>query len=139
MEIQKRLQVDQQKYRFNLNKAFARLMLSGNVSQAAILINRRKGCVLEMDKKMKEQLIKKHPKASAAKHGTLLFGPEEKVEDVIFEFIDANLVCEVVKKIKGSGGPTLIDTFSKHNKMLYAKLWPDYQSSYVRQSLILII
>ena len=110
MEIQKRLLVDQQKYRFNLNKAFTRLMLSGNVPQAAKLINRRKGGVLEIDEEVKEQLIKKHPKASEAKHGTLLFGPEEKVEDVIFESIDADLVCKVVKTMKGLGGLTLIDT-----------------------------
>ena len=108
MEIQKRLQVDQQKSRFNLNKTFTRLMLSGNVSQAAKLINRRKGGVLKIDEEVKEQLIKKHPKASAAKRGTLLFGYEEKVEHVIFESIDADLVCKVVKTMKGSVGPTLI-------------------------------
>ena len=64
MEIQKRLLVDQQKYRFNLNKAFTRLMLSGNVSQAAKLINRRKVSVLEMDEEVKEQLMKKHSKGA---------------------------------------------------------------------------
>ena len=32
------------------------------------------------------------------------------MEDLIFESIDADLVCKVVKTMKGSVGPTLIDT-----------------------------
>jgi len=39
----------------------------------------------------------------------VLSGPEQKVEEVIFENIDGEFVCKVSKLMSGSGGPTLID------------------------------
>ena len=62
-----------------------------------------------MDDEVKELLLNKHPRASSADNGCLLSGPKEKVEEVIFESIDSDLVYKIAKMINGSWGPTLID------------------------------
>ena len=57
---------------------------------------------------MKFQLLQKHPNASPANEAMIL-GPSSKIEEAIFESIDANLVSNVIPLINGSGGPTHID------------------------------
>ena len=39
----------------------------------------------------------------------ILSGPIQKPDEVVFESIDAEMVCKAIKRINGSGGPTLID------------------------------
>ena len=63
-----------------------------------------------MHDEVKELLLHKHPRASSADNDCLLSGPEEKVEEVIFESIDSDLVYKTAKMINGSGGPTLMDS-----------------------------
>ena len=63
-----------------------------------------------MDDEVKELLLNKHPRANSADYDCILSGPEEKVEEVIFESIDSDLVYKTAKMINGSGGPTLIDS-----------------------------
>ena len=87
----------------NLTKSFTNLMLSSKLSQASKLINRTKSGLLQMDDEVKELLLNKHPRANSADNDCLLSGPEEKVEEVIFE---TDLVYKTAKMINGSGGPT---------------------------------
>ncbi|MCP4493873.1 MAG: hypothetical protein GY820_42210 [Gammaproteobacteria bacterium] len=44
-------------------------------------------------------LSEKHPSASPACEKSLLSGPKEKVEDVIYESIDGELIQECAKRV----------------------------------------
>ena len=110
LKIQKRLAISKQKSMINLTKSFTNLMLSGKFTQASKLIKRTNSGLLQMDDEVKVLLLNKHPRASSADYNCLLSGPEEKVEEVIFESIDSDLVYKTAKMINGSGGPTLIDS-----------------------------
>ena len=54
---------------------------------------------------VKFQLLQKHSNACPADEAMIL-GPSPKIEEVMFELIDANLVSNVIKLINRSGGLT---------------------------------
>ena len=62
-----------------------------------------------MNEEVKDQLLQKHPAANPLSLDAILSGPIQKPEEVIFESIDAEMVHKAIKRINGSGGPTLID------------------------------
>ena len=107
-EIQKRLETAQSKSMSSITKRFTKLLLLGKLSQASKLINKNNHGPLPLNEDVKFQLLQKHPNASPANEAMIL-GPSPKIEEVIFESIDANLVSNVIKLINGSGGPTQID------------------------------
>ena len=108
-EIQQRMIKAQTKEMSNLTRKFTNLMLLGKLSQASKLINRAIGGILCMNDEVKDQLLQKHPAANPLNLDAILSGPIQKPEEVIFESIDAEMVCKAIKLINGSGGPTLID------------------------------
>ena len=61
-----------------------------------------------MNEEVKYQLLQIHPAANPLNFDAILSGPIQKLE-VIFESIDAEMVRKAIKRINGSGGPTLID------------------------------
>ena len=79
----------------------------GKLSQASELINRANGGILCMNEEVKDQLLQKHPAANPLNLDAILSGPIQKPEEVIFE--SAEMVRKAIKRINGSGGPTLID------------------------------
>ena len=108
-EIQTRMIKAQTKEMSNLTRKFTNLMLLGKLSQASKLINRANGGILCMNEEVEDQLLQKHPAANPLNLDAILSGPIQKPEKVIFESIDAEMVGKAIKRINGSGGPTLID------------------------------
>ena len=74
-------------------RVFVRLMLQGKVSAALRWIGSQSTSVLEATSKVVEDLKKKHPSGEVAREGSILKGPKDKVEPVIYEVIDGSLMC----------------------------------------------
>ena len=53
-----------------------------------------------------EVLKSKHPKAQPANCDSVLNGPKNEVEDIIFDNIDDTMIYNCGKEIQGSGGPS---------------------------------
>ena len=113
-EIQKRLKPRKEDARKESadRKAFVKLMLLGKIGEAAKKINNDdsvKG-VHQLSDEIKEVLQKKHPNAREASPDILLPSRAQSPEAVIFEAITAESVFKTAKQMKGSGGPTLVDS-----------------------------
>ena len=113
-EIQKRLNSNKgNKKKVDADqKAFIKLMLLGKVGVASKRINNEdsiKG-VHQLNEKIKGILQDKHPKGREAKPDILLPERSSQSEAVMFEVITADKVFKTAKQLKGSGGPTLIDS-----------------------------
>ena len=114
VEIQKRLKPSKgsKKKVDAAQKAFVKLMLLGKVGVAAKRINNEdsvKG-VHQLNDEIKNILQEKHPKGREASPEILLPSRASSPESVIFERITAETVYKTAKQMKGSGGPTLIDS-----------------------------
>ena len=113
-EIQKRIVVkkgetDQKEAN---QKSFVNLMLQGKIGEAAKKINNDdsiKG-VHQLSDEIKEILQQKHPKGNVAAPSTLLPQNSDPPQAVIFEQITADAVYKTAKQMRGSGGPTLVDS-----------------------------
>ena len=113
-EIQKRLQKSHEKKEESRDRAFVRNMLLGKIGPAAKYINNEdavKG-VHNMNEEIKAILQSKHPEAKASDPSALLQQSQNdgETENVIYEEIDAELVRRTANVMKGSGGPTQIDS-----------------------------
>ena len=92
-------------------RGFSRLMMEGKVKQALRLVdadNKIDG-VHVIDEEIRASLLAKHPKAVQADREVLLGGEVHRVEEVIFEEIDAKFIQTSAKQTHGSGGPTKVD------------------------------
>ena len=112
-EIQKRIKVKPNKDMTEANnKAFTNLMLMGKLGDAAKKINNDdsiKG-VHTLDENIKEILQKKHPKSREAVPETVLLPTSTPPQPVMYEEITAHAVYKIAKNMRGSGGPSLIDS-----------------------------
>ena len=64
----------------------------------------------QLNNEIKNILQEKHPKGREASPEVLLPSRASSPESVIFEAITAETVYKTAKQMKGSGGPTLIDS-----------------------------
>ena len=109
-EIQKRISSSKQKEESN-TKGFTRLMLMGKVKQALKLIDANNDIagVHEINEEIRELLQVKHPQGEPAQEQILVQAEDERVEEVIFEEINADRVKNAARNTSGSGGPTKVD------------------------------
>ena len=93
-------------------KAFVRLMLLGKVGDAAKKINNDDSIrgVHELSSEIKDILQQKHPKGVDPPEEVLMQTTRVPPQPVIYEEITAEKVYRTAKQMKGSGGPTLIDS-----------------------------
>jgi hypothetical protein len=110
-EIQKRLK-SSKKREEALARGFTRLMMEGKVREALKLVNADTDVcgVHDMSDAVKRTLEEKHPAAEQAQAEVLDPGDVRRVENVVFEGIDASAVQQAAKRTSGSGGPTKITT-----------------------------
>ena len=111
-EIQKRMMKSLLKKEFVKEKAFIRQMMLGKVGQETKHINNDdsiKG-VHQLNDQIKNILLDKHPKRREADVEILIPNTVPPPQAVIFEEIDAERVQKIAKRMKGSGGPSLIDS-----------------------------
>ncbi len=90
-------------------KVFCRLMLQGKISAALRWIGSQQSTLLDATDEVLDVLKEKHPDSQPARQGSLLSGPVAKVEEVIFEAIDGDLIHRVAKTISGAAGPSGAD------------------------------
>ncbi len=92
-------------------KAFCRLMFEGKVSKAMKFIDSESNItgVHEVSDSVVNQLKEKHPDAKPMDTQCVVSTDHIKVESVIFEAIDVELIQKIAKEMSGSGGPTHID------------------------------
>ena len=109
-EVQSRLKLSARKQE-DVKRGYTKLMMFGKVKQAMKLIdceNNIKG-VHKMDDRVKKILKEKHPEAAEAQPEVLENREVTRVEEIIFEEIDASMVQKSAKDMSGSGGPTRVD------------------------------
>ena len=112
-EIQKRMRKSMDRKAESKDRAFMRNMLLGKIGPAAKFINNEDATqgVHSITEEIKEILSEKHPDARDVIESSVLPNlNHEEPEPVIFEEIDSDLVRKTAKKMKGSGGPTQVDT-----------------------------
>ena len=92
-------------------RGFTRLMMEGKVKQALKLVNTDNviAGVHVISDEIRASLQAKHPDAAEAEDRVLLEGDVPRVEEVIFEDINAQVIQATAKKTFGSGGPTRVD------------------------------
>ena len=93
-------------------KGFSRLMMVGKVGQAMQLINNEDSVVgvHTLNRRIKSLLQEKHPEAQIPPADILLPVTAPKAQPVVFEEISAELVEKAALRVKGSGGPTHMDS-----------------------------
>ena len=85
----------------NREKVFVRLMLHGKVSAALRWIGSNKSNLLECSPEVVEVLKSKHPPAEPQFAEACIDGEKIRVEDVIFENIDSELIYQCAKRVNG--------------------------------------
>ena len=85
-------------------------MLQGKVSAALRWISAPKNAPVDINPDVIDLLQQKHPEDVAADRTTLLFGPINNVEPVIFDNIDSAAIQTAAKITKGAAGPSGMDT-----------------------------
>ena len=113
-EIQKRMTSSITKKEESREKAFVRLMMFGKIGQAAKFINNDdaiKG-VHQLNNEIKGILSEKHPSGREADPSILLQHNAPSPQPVIFEEIDAEKIHKIARNMKGSGGPTHVESDS---------------------------
>ena len=112
-EIQRRIKIKPQQDKTEANqKAFVNLMLLGKVGDAAKKINNDdaiKG-VHQVSNEIREILQQKHPESREAVPEVILPQTSVPPQAVIYEDITAHAVYKIAKNMRGSGGPTQIDS-----------------------------
>ena len=91
-------------------QVFVRLMLQGKVSAAMRWIGTNAAGLCEATDEVITELINKHPAGKQAEEASILNGPVDKVEQVIFEEIKGELIQACAKKIDGAAGPSGLDS-----------------------------
>ena len=109
--IQRRLTSSRRADPLNKAKVFANLVMAGQIHSALRYLNDDDDeGVLPLNDDVIRQLKVKHPEAQKAPLGILLFRPIEKVPDVIYQQINAEMTRDAALRTRGSGGPSGIDT-----------------------------
>jgi hypothetical protein len=90
----------------NTDLVFSRLMLQGKVSAALRWVGESKSSVHQCTTQIIEKLKSLHPPSSISCNISKLYGPENKVENVIYEDIDGDLIQQCIKHISGAPGPS---------------------------------
>ena len=91
----------------HINNVFSSLMMKGKVSSAIKWLNSNAECgVLKVNDTILMELHTKHPAGKKADVEFLLHGPLKLAENVIFDGIDEETVCNAAKNLKGTGGPS---------------------------------
>ena len=136
-EIQKRLGSSKKKKEAN-ERGFIRLMLEGKVGQALKLVdasNEVSG-VHDLSEDILTQLKDKHPVGIEPDPQVLDSREVPRVEEVVFDAIDAETVQKAARKISGSGGPTKVDADTwKH--MICAKAFGKLSNEFAEQIALL--
>ena len=103
--IQKRLTKVRKSDQPNKAKKFATLVMEGKINAALRYLN-DEDCegALPLSDEVMSQLVDKHPQAQEAKMGSLVYGSVDKVPDVLYQQINAEMVREAALRTKGSGG-----------------------------------
>ena len=65
--------------------------------------------VLPADSRVMAELERLHPQGSPASSSSILHGPIQKVEAVIFDGIDREMIERFDKRTQGSSGPSGLD------------------------------
>ena len=103
--IQRRLQSGKRHHAPNKAKAFAKLVMEGQINSAVRFLSEDGGRgVLPLTDDVMTQLNEKHPTAEEAKVGSLLFDPVEDVPKLLYYEIDGEMIKEAALRTKGSGG-----------------------------------
>ena len=93
-----------------LSKKFAQLMMQGKVNPAIRLLEKgSKSGILPLSENTMECLLEKHPEASPRFEQMLLQGPTNKINDIIYDDINAELIKKCSIKTKGASGPSGLD------------------------------
>ena len=95
----------------NHEKVFVRLMLQGKISAALKWNGSQRSGLLDATPDVIETLISKHPQPAAALDGSVLKGPIQEVEDIIFASIDGDLKYYTTAKIGVFFEATLVAVF----------------------------
>ena len=111
-EIQRRMATTSKKRKEEAKgRGFSRLMMEGKVKQALRLVDADNTIdgVHVIDEEIRATLEAKHPEAVPADDDVLIEGEVPRVEEVIYEEIDAHFIQSAAKQTFGSGGPTKVD------------------------------
>ncbi len=99
-------------------RIFSKLMMEGKVKSALRFISDiSKGGVLSLDQtvpdngplKVRDVLRSKHPSAKPIQENSLLYGPIDSIDPVIFDAIDGSLIHTAALRISGAAGPSGLD------------------------------
>ena len=91
----------------HVHKIFCSLMMKGKVSSAIKWLNTNSNSgVLPINQEVMDELLIKHPQGEKADSDYVLSGPQKPVEKVIFDNIDEEWIYTAAKHLKGSGGPS---------------------------------
>lgn len=93
-----------------LSKRFAKLMLQGKVNPALRLLDENTKGVLTLSDDVMKILREKHPDGCPINENMLLHGPQKLVTPVIYDEINAELIRRCAFKMKGSHGPSGLDS-----------------------------
>ena len=107
--IQQRLKKTKQS-KEHVEQVFVRLMFQGKVSAAMRWIGTNATDLLGATDQVITDLINLHPAGKRAEQDSVLEGPIDKVEQVIFEEINGQLIQACTKKIDGAAGPSGLDS-----------------------------
>ena len=94
----------------DLARRFAKLMLQGKVNPAIRLLDEgSNGGILPLTEDTMQCLQQKHPRGNAKNEMMLLQGPLKKINSIIYDNINANLIKRCAINTKGSAGPSGVD------------------------------
>ena len=108
-QIQKRLRSSLKVDREHTQKVFTRYMLEGKVTAAIKWLStqaNKNGSPVDLNQETLEQLNDKHPDPQDADEDHLLEGPLPELDLIRFEEIDETSIYTSVRNLKGSGGPS---------------------------------
>ena len=118
--IQSRLKTKLEKRKQNKEQAFCRLMMMGRVGPAMKFISNEDQTlgVHSLTEEIKHLLAQKHPQGRGADEEILLPDNTSDPLPVVFEEIDGDKVYRAALNLKGSGGPTRMETHA-----VFQRIW----------------
>ena len=106
----------------DLAKRFSNLMILGKVNPAIRFLDQNScGGILPLNQETMQCLLEKHPKAQPPNDAMILHGPIPKVDKIIYDSVNADIIKSCAVKTKGSAGPSGLD----------ADMWRKIISSYI--------
>lgn len=109
----------------SLSKRFSDLMFQGKVNAALkLLSNTTSSGIAPINDETLKALQEKHPMGQPKLNELLLEGPVDKIDPILFEAIDEELIQRMASKTKGSSGPSKLDA-QMWQRMLLSKSFGD--------------